>query len=212
MKNIQFPQITKDRLLKIEVGESGYIIMPIDKQDKNSIKNYKFCCDVNNSKPIFKPLLEFMPPLQQGDNFYIGEDLYGAISTKTLGLSGMPVGISKVTTKKRFSNLSLDDYFVVHCFKEIAELEKMEQEHLYNIPTSIKKTMDADQVQPCQSRFHGECLSVKIVKINSIVLFTDMLNKLKYNAIVFQHNKLHNTNITPSMDDYVFLIEIRRDK
>ena len=67
-----------------------------------------------------------------------------------------------------------------------------------------------DKMQPHQSRFQGKCLSVEVIKINSIVSPNDMLNKLKYNAIVFQHNKLFNTNITPIMDDYVFLIEIKR--
>ena len=214
MKNIQLPQITLDRLLNLEVGESGYIIMPIDtkgisfnNQDENFTIVKAFdcvwckgkdpnCTDCYGTGKIWdidcESKDEFVnkySPLQQGDEFYVGENKYK--SAPTSGVTSLNI--------QNMNTLQID--------------------------------IQADQMQPQQSRFCGTCLSVEVVKANKLWLNgasritgiqdlghndPDSDSKLEvqcfYEVVVYQHNKLHNTNIIPSKDDNVFLIEVKRDK
>ena len=175
MKNIQLPQITTDRLLKLDVGDSGYIIIPAEDIERD------FLYIDEGRNPIYVNLISYSP-LQQGDKFYIGEEF--AIYENPFGTQEI---VSYGTWK---SNLYVGDK---------------------------SEVQPADQMQPRQSRFHGTCLSVEVTSIN----WQEYLNNHKdsysfgeeyMDILVDQHNILHKTNIVPSMKDYVFLVEVRRNK
>jgi len=185
MKNIQLPQITKDRLLELKVGESGNIIIPISEEieviiNNNTDKEYGDCLrykDKSDGHISIRSYDEFFKKwslLQQGDKFYIGEEF--AIYKNPFGSQSI---ISYGTWK---SNLYIGDK---------------------------SEVQSANQMQPHQSRFQGECLNVEVVKMQDIQPRNILIN---YHRIFAEHNKLHNTTVTPSMDDYVFLLEVRRDK
>lgn len=106
--------------------------------------------------------------IDEGQEYFVQEDLYGAISTNVLQLSGAKVLLSTTTNAERYPELSLDSYFVVHCFKEVAEFEKLEQENLYNISTTVKKTQDASQMQEQQSRLRFKVKNIQVKKVESM--------------------------------------------
>ena len=172
VKNIQLPQITKDRLLDLKVGEVEYIIVPII---GITIKNFSIL-DVDE-------FILYWSPLKKGQSFYIGEEFADAHKNK------IRYSFNKV-------------YYRDDC------------------PYKEAIWRPADQMQPHQSRFYGECLSVIVTDLDHCVMDTrkqlygntsDEFFRY-YKDLVLQHNKLHNTNIPPSMDDYVLLGKVRRDK
>lgn len=184
MKNIQLPKITLDRLLSVEVGESGYIIMPIN--FNHTMYSFLFEHGTNNFKKDVA--IAVLSPLQQGDKFFLGEEF---ACDKGSG-----------------------DYIYTKDLK--------------NVPREFIAT--ALQMQPHQSRFPlGTCLNVEVVKPEEMD-FDKALTFYPYETcdedglaiyehlelyvddLASQHNKLHGTNIIPSMDDYVFLLEVRREK
>ena len=67
----------------------------------------------------------------------------------------------------------------------------------------------ADQMQPHQSRGHYVVVDVECI------LFSEIYSNTKESAfdyinIVEQHNQIHQTNIAPSMNDYVFYYIVKR--
>lgn len=241
--NIQLPQISLDWLLQLKVGEEGNIIVPIDSKHKDidvqdDLIYYERDTPESNcisgyfSSELVEDFIKTESPLQKDEEFYVGEDLYGAIDTKTLTLSGEKVGYSTVTTAKRYPELKDEDFIVFNVSKKEAELEKSESEHIYNLDATVKRTKEASQMTPEQSRLHGVCVDVEVHKYMDIcsVEWDNNISKLHsfkkgnvmccgcddvdkedyYNILVSQHNALHNTNIEPSLDDYVFYITIKR--
>jgi hypothetical protein len=70
------PKESQEALLN---GASMFVI-PLKRQDEESIKNYTWLCDKNNSIPIFKPLIDYMPMYERGDEvcikgFKINDDM-----------------------------------------------------------------------------------------------------------------------------------------
>ena len=77
------------------------------------------------------------------------------------------------------------------------------------------KDVEAKYTTPEQSRFHGVVIDVRVEKvadINARNIKKDIksFNKGYVRTLVSQHNEIHNTNIEPSIYNYVFYVTIRR--
>ena len=90
--------------------------------------------------------------------------------------------------------------------------------------------IEASQMTPEQSRFHGVVVDVNVVQVKYLEMMENSYDKLgiqfdsrmldmsyrpfqaMYNRLVFQHNEIHGLSIKPSLDDYVFYITIKRTK
>jgi len=222
MKNIQVSQITKDRLLGLEVGDNGYIIMPID---KNVLIDH-----IDSYLSVGITLIT--PTTKRWSKEEIAENnkreqcmIFKNFSRKDKGKSRefitrcqTPSEAKKTIdlhNKNRHSPLQQGDKFYVGEEFYITENESIVYRScISDIETiayhnQVSKQMFSDQMKPDQSRLQGECLGVEVVKMKDIQPRNILVN---YHRVFAEHNKLHNTNITPSMEDYVFLIELRRDK
>ena len=72
-----------------------------------------------------------------------------------------------------------------------------------------KTKLDTSQMTPEQSRFHGVVVGVSVKKLN--LSYENKLSKVvDYRILVARHNELYNTNIEPSLEDYVFYLTVKR--
>jgi len=186
MNNIQLMQIITDKLIDLKVGESKHIIIPINNQEIN----------IHDRDTNWHSAKCFECPWCKGKDPYC-PDCYGTGKIWDIDCESKDEFISKYSLMQQG-----DKFYIGEKFNDGAT------------DTSI---ISANQIMPDQSRFHGECLSVDIIRVGdlqAIQLGCKDSNKgrAKYKKIISQYNKLHNTNITTSMENYVFLIEARRTK
>ena len=183
--NLILPQTSRDRLLQLKAGEEGAIIVPMD------MESYVYWESINETPQ--HSMINLYSPLQPNEEFYVGEDLYVVTRDKN------------GTTVKN-PNICFEDGKPIGLYVTDA----------FSLEVSIFHNYWFEKVQmtPGQSRFHGVCVDVEVVKLIDIVTarseeFADWLD---YDTLVSQHNELHGTNIEPSLDAYVFYITVRRTK
>ncbi|WBC28510.1 hypothetical protein TPMD03_38 [Thiohalocapsa phage LS06-2018-MD03] len=113
--------------------------------------------------------------------------------------------MSKVFCKRLSPLQQQDEFFIAEEYCECGINAVINNSTGLCIKCSKKydKPWTTSQMTPEQSRFHGVVVDVKVEKIMSLKGFI-------YHKVVSQHNEIHNTNIEPSLDDYVSYLTVRR--
>lgn len=178
-------QITKDRLLEVEVGEEVSFIIPIDMNiDKskgrlyisNSKGNYIHASlsdeqiDLHYINEFFQKYVDYA--LQQGDKFFIAEEYEEGIDDDEIASMG--------------------------CAYSGEECKTLEFKHPFEV-VGVK-------VEEYKE------LGVKKWEAIYLDMFASLYPMQYYNELVSQHNELNNTNIEPSLDDSVFYVTATRIK
>ena len=102
-----------------------------------------------------------------------------------------------------------DDFFIAEGFTYYDTIDKVYyKDNKFVHGNEIWQ--DASQMTSEQSRFHGIVINVEVRRLD--IDFGEYWVCNNYVDLVTQHNILHDTDIKPYLNDYMFRITIRRVK